>query len=736
MKKNIILKNFLRILYKKISVLSFLTINLIFISTALMFTFVNLLSNYNEVTNEYQLLAEEDIQFVLKNEEINENSEKKIAEKYDLEKVEVHRSKYAQIDKRNIRIVKLPKTINQIKIVEGKLPNSNEEVVLEHHSGKEQKYKLGDKIDFLDKEYKIVGFVSYPNLIAPNMKVSSNVNMDVKKDAIYSFNHTTYENIELEEKQYYVAKGTISKALIKDNLYLQERKNNIEMNSLENQKILLTTILGVSMIVLLSIVFIMIFLVIYKILGENIHQIGVLLSLGYKSSQLILNLVFSIMSYFLIMILSLLFSEWMKKKVFDFFNNQNLIQYPDISGLGLNIVISLAICFLFVCAIILYAMYILKKKTVIEMIYNSGKNNISKFKKKVFSFRLRKNTDKIRKKFALNNFMICFLSFFAGFAIIVQMMFAFGMQNYTNNLSNTIQNSYLYETIYNIVPVEEKLMEENKTYQAYYSSQVKLESEDLVNLVVLQHSENDYLKFGKDIQVLDGVVLNKKIANQLDVGVKDSIEITQADGKKLTLKVGLVEEKVYFGQDIYVSNHYYKKKVNEGLSYNGLYGDSDIDSDNITILNKFNKDSVISNIDTNISLIRTTSILMIILGVLISSLILFIALDVLLKNNENNILLLKVLGYDNKKVYNLLIFPQIYFMIAGVTIAIPYFRMLNKLLFGMISKTSTIYYDFSVNLSHIVLIFVSTIAFFILVSLYFFYKISKKKNIGVLFSDV
>ncbi|MGL5042152.1 MAG: FtsX-like permease family protein [Culicoidibacterales bacterium] len=732
MEKHIIFKNFLAILYKRIVVLSMLTISLILVSMTLMFSFMNMNSNYAAVIQRHNELQQEDFQFMLKDTAVSLNNSELIKEAYEIDKIDIHQSKYFEQEGTKVRIVMLTNAINKLNLIAGELPQNGDEVVIEYNVAMSRGYAIGELFTFKNSQYRIVGFSEYPNLVNPNMSQLSYANFSGEKDILLSFSDNVYHSLNLSEKKYYVGKGEITTKLLEDSLYVLEKTSNTELNSVESQKVVFTTALGISTIVLFTIMIVMILLVIYKIISENINQIGILLSFGYKKIQLMVQLVLAVSSYLVAIFISLGISEVIQKNIFIFFNGNNLVNYPNIMTFRLNMIIAITICVVLIVFMLSYTGLLLSGKSIVAMVHNSGKNNISNFKKRIFSLGFNNNGAKIKKKFTLSSLIICFLLFFAGFSIIVQMMFSFGMLSYTNKVKQGLEKSANYDIAYNIIGSERASIENG---QFFYSQQIKMENE-IFNLVTLQNTDSEKIVFSEKLVNVDGAIVNRWIANKFSLKKDDIVNLMTTDGEYLQVKIGLVEDEIFFGKDIYISEAYHLAKVAAEIKFNGLYASDSVDIGSLAVISEMNKNDVFNNAKKNSELLTVVSFIMIALGLIIGALIIFISLDILMKNNENNILIFKVLGYTDIQIYNMLITPQIIFVLIGTFIAVPYFNMLNNVLFSGLSKSSLIYYDFSVDLIQIGLILIGATAFFMLISIFYFGKIVRQKNIGVLMSDV
>jgi len=730
---NINLKNFLRLIYKKHRILSNMIVVLVFLTLTLGMSFVSLLANFSEIINGYESLTREETQFVLKNEQVSAEKMREIKGKYAIDALDIHASKYVESRNQRTRVVKIPNEVNKLEVVSGRLPVGNDEVVMEDKIGRYHKHVLDDTITVADEVYKIVGFVEYPNLVAPNMSRSSFVLVNQAADLLVSFSAETYDALAAEEKQYYVAKGGNVAKIQADSSYYLLYKDNTELNSIDEQRTMLTMSLGIALGMMFSIIVILLFLVIAKTITDSMHEIGVMLAFGYKKSYILGNLSSAILTYFGVAFVALIASELLKETGFVFFTEHNLVHYQAINTWVMNLLFLCGILGSVFIIVYGYSMYILRKRTIISMITVSGKNKISKLTRRIFKL----TGNSMKRKFVLSDLMVCFLLFFGGFAALVQMLFAFGMIQFTDKLADSVQDGHKYDYVYSIMPLDERQKQSfgERQQQYYVKSNILLSDNESLDLIMLDTTDDELLDLGADASSRDGVVINKWLANKYGLKKDDTVDVTSNE-QKITLKIAMINETVFYGKEVYVFADYYKEHISTEVSYNGLYTDTVLtDQANVTVLFEMKKDNALAAVTENIILLQTTAIGMIVLGVLISSIVMTIGLDVLSRNNRKNIVLLKILGYTNGKIYQTVIVSQLVFVLIGTLIAMPYFGLIENILFREISKTGTLFYDFSVDGLVGVVLVVSVNSFFLLLSRYFFTSVVGRKNLGSLYTE-
>jgi hypothetical protein len=726
-------KNFLLLIYKKNKLLSAMIIALVCMSLTLGFSFVNLLANYNIVNDTYADLRREEYQFVLKKQPIASEKMSLIQAMYHIDALEIHASKYIINDNHHVRLVKTPKEVNKLQVISGRLPAADGELVLEHKIAQHNKHALGDTITLSGKAYDVVGFVEYPNLVAPNMAVASYAPVNSARDMLVSVSDAAYEKIVAEEQQYYVAIGGELTKIKADSAHFLAEADNPELNKVAAQRAMLTTALGIGLVIMLSIIIILVFLVIAKTIAASMNEIGVMLTFGYKKVHILLSLACAILTYFSVALVALVASELLKEPVFSFFNEAHLVSYEVVMTWHSNMILLLATLCLVFTLVYGYSMYLLRKRTIISLVLASGKNKVGKFTRKIFAL----SGKRINQKFILHDLIVCFLLFFAGFAVMVQLLFGFGMMQYTEKLATARNTRHAYNYVYNIMDVSDanKEMQLPGAHQYYFKSKLQTAAGDTLALLTLDTSGEQLIDVGHTLAQTEGLVVNKWLANKYGLQQGDTIDVTLEE-RDLKLKIGAIDEGVFFGQDVYVSADYYRSHISSDIAYNGLYSEHALgEQTSIHVLFETKKESVLATVEDNMTLLQTTATGMIVLGALIGGIIVLISLDVLLRNHRKNILLLKVLGYKNSRIYGLIVRYQLLFVLLGTAIAIPYFSFITSILFTEISKTGTIFYDFSPTGGSSMLLLVVINALFLLGSRAFFTSVVRRKNFGALYGE-
>jgi len=703
---------------------------LILTTFTLGFSFVNLLANYNAIDDTYEQLKREESQFVLNNELVTTEKIATIKTMYHIDTLEIHASKYITHVNKNIRVVKVPKEVNKLQVVSGRLPQAERDIVLEYTLAQHHKYVLGDRVTIAEEAYNIVGFVEYPNLVAPNIVASAYMAVNSETDLLVSLSDVAYDELAADEQQYYVAIGGDMANIKANSAHYSAQADNQELNKLETQKVMFMTALGIGLVIMLSIIIILLFLVIAKTITASMNEIGVMLSFGYKKGHVLLSLAFAVLTYFLIALVSFIVSELLKQAVFSFFNEQSLVYYEALNTWGRNLMLLLiTLCIVF-CFVYGYSIYLLRKKTIITLVQASGKNKIGKLSQKI----LVVTGKNIRGKFVFNDLIVCFLLFFAGFATMVQMLFAFGMMQYTEKLAKTLHVSNGYDYVYSIRDIveEEKTRLMTGQYQYYFKSKLEVNDRETVDLIMLDTSGDQLIDVGTDVSAVEGVVINQWFANKYGLQQGDVLDVIFED-QPIAIKIADVNEAVFFGKEVYISKDYYRQHISPQIVYNGLYSKHALDDDTLVdVLFEAKKENVLATVEHNITLLKTTACWMIVLGALIGGLIVFISLDVLMRNQRKNMMRLKVLGYTNSQIYALIVSCQLLFVLFGTVIAIPYFGFIASVLFTEMSKTGSIFYDFSVTAGVNTVLIIMINCFFLFNSYAFFMNIVRRKNFGAL----
>ncbi len=661
-----------------------------------------------------------------------------IAQKYDFN-YELETSK---VTKENQYLYKaIPynpeKSINKPYLIEGNYPTNDNEITVLVRFAKLNNLSIGDNYKINGQTYKVVGYMYASDHIYPIISLSNPL-FDEKYNGILFMNEKTYNMFQGIKEDVYVAKfnyvmdrksridieisddGTITGPLSdmfnneKDSMMvgINTVSRNLRIDALQMEFSSNRTFAEYFLYVLLGISVFVISVITKKRIEDERLQIGVLKALGYKSS----NIAVSYLTYpiigaivggllgFLIgspisIILSKLYVSYYTLPTdhfsFNFSYLSNCILVPLIILSTLSFLISI---------------YMLKKKPL-ELLKEGSNLKINWFSK-ITSKLIRKLSFKRRFKYSLASrsfgklLIVTLTSFATGMLIILTII---GMNLFSSMIKDSFKSLHFDYMVYYKIPVT------NET-----SSQEDYIMSVTFNITKIKNASGDEKKLKKDssisvngidqklnnVEVKDQnghdtlallkegtIVINENIREVYDIEVGDTITISYNNLEKDLKVVGI--NKHYYSMSAYML----REEVNRFLSlkdntYNLKYTSdnkyekmSELDSSELNnIYDIFSLSDLKRNMETSLEMSNTSVYAIVAFAGLMSLIIIAVIGNIVVEENKKTISLMKVMGYDNKKIKTIVLNIYTPFVIIAYFISIPCTIRLLKAILDVLVK--------------------------------------------------
>lgn len=661
------------------------------------------------------------------------------------------------------------KNINKPYLIEGSYPKNDNEITVLARFAKINHLSIGDSYKIGTKQYKIVGYMYASDHIYPIISISNPL-FDEKYNGIIFMNEKTYHEFQGIKEDLYVAKfnylmdrksridikinddgeitGPLSKMFNneKDNMTISINtiSRNIRIDALQLEFSSNRTFAEYFLYILLGISVFVIAVITKKRIEDERLQIGVLKALGYKSSSIAVSyltypvvgaIIGGTLGFFigspLSIILSKYYVSYYTLPIDKFSFNFNYL---------INCVITPLIVLSFLSFII--SIYMLKKKPL-ELLKEGSNLKINWFSK-VVSRLTKRLSFKSRFKYSLaarsfgKLLIVTLTSFATGMLIILTII---GMNLFSSMIkdsfkdlhfnymvfykipiTNTISNEddYIMSTTFNITKISNSLNEE-KTLKKNTSINVNGIDQNLNNVKIKDKNNDDMLMLLKE----GTIIINENIKEVHDIRVGDIITISYNNLQKDLKVVG-------------INNHYYsmsaymlKDEVNKFLSldvnsYNLKYTNdkkyermNNLPSDELNnIYNIFSINDLQRNMETSLEMSNTSVYAVIAFAGLMSLIIIAVIGNIVVEENKKTISLMKVMGYDNKKIKIIVLNIYTPFVIAAYFLSIPVTIRLLKLILAVLVKDMEMSLPVTISLSGVLIgLFTLVISYYIAIGL-------------------
>ncbi|MDD3453064.1 MAG: ABC transporter permease [Bacilli bacterium] len=646
-----------------------------------------------------------------------------ISTKYDFD-YELELSKIISEDDNLIKVILYDDNneINKTYLVDGRYPKNENEITILPGYAKVNKINIGDSYKIGDNTYEIVGFTYAPDYIYPLISFSMPI-FDEKTNNIVFMNQTAYEKVigindnsfaikyngEIKREFELNSNQDINDLKTENSIFKIFNENNISFDYNTFTRIgrigavqlefstdrlfadyFLYVLLGISVVIIMIIT--------KKRIDDERLQIGVLKSLGYNkysiaTSYLVYPIIGSLIGGLLGYLIGISVNKPIATIYLSFYNvplENYIFNLTYLKNSVLIPMITLSILSYLIAIIMLRKkpLSLLKEGSNLKInIFTKLINKITSIFKFEYRFKYSLAFRSIGKLF-----LVSITSFCTGMLIILVLIGS-------NLFSNVIKESfsgmkYKYMIYTNSVGFEQNNTE-NKDYILNMNLEVKnikkingenVEiKEDTSFSIIGTDTASNYLEILDDNNknIISNLTTNKIIVNQnakklLNLEIGYIIELSYED---ITLEyeiAGFSEE--YMGYSAYVLRSDLSNKLGlQGNAYNMIYSDDD-KYNNISDLKEeeqqqiayvINLEELKDNIMKQMDRFNGSIYIIIIFASIMALVIIAVIANIVVEENKKTISLMKVMGYKNKKISNIVLNIYTPFIVIAYLLSIP-----------------------------------------------------------------
>lgn len=617
--------------------------------------------------------------------DIPDDEMSKLEEEYDLT-IEAQRYINLKEGDTDIRVFSRTEEINLYEITEGSDVSSDSEVIISEGYARNKNVDIGDDVTINGKEYEVSGYFQRPDYLHMLEFVDSGYkNIDTFFLAYLS--DKEFEQFELTPTQYFVRyndsdrikdfrRAVNEKYVMQDYLSASE---NPRIKFVHEKADLYLTCSYLLLLILPLIAVIIICIIISRKVRSEQKLIGTLSAQGYKNRTLIMHyagfavipgILGGIFSYVLAAIFAQPYGEMGLTDYEPIKVDFKLSPLIGIAGLLVPTV-------MYLCAAVLTVRRLLKNDVV--TLLNGGAGKSERMKRLFVNSRMS-----FRKKYALRSLignptrtLVVFLGIFLGSFI---MFFGLSLDDSVSRVSDEViedAGSYEYEYVLNNIRT-------GKPEQGAPVIVSSFEAEDGTVIPLYgTDSDNPYLTFkdkdGRQPDYSNGYYITNTTAFILGLSAGDTFKVYNP----LTLEEN--ELKVYAVLDNDVQKGIFTSRENAELlthfepgAYNAIMSREELDIDDSELVKTIRLSSVAEQCNKLVDEMAAVIWLLVFIGALICIAAVYVAVDMMLSENQNNISMLKVLGYKDKKINSFVLRANHILLPLGILLSIPLIYMSGK----------------------------------------------------------
>jgi len=608
-------------------------------------------------------------------------TEEKLGELERTYGVELEAQYYGDIETNGVtaRVFRKTKEINLYDVTEGTDIQGDDEIIISEGYAVCNNVALGDKVNIGDKEYKVTGFFQRPDYLY----MLQNENDAYKNVTTFFLAYVTddeFARLGCDTCVYFVRyekdNQTEFRKEINDTYYMRSyssAEKNMRIDMVKMQAEMFIMISYILLAVMPLIVVLLVSIVIGRKVKSEQKLIGTLTALGYKKSRLMLHyagfaMIPGLVGGVLSVLLSAVFAQPFGEVGLQDYEPMRIECRLDPLVATLGVVIPTV---MYVLAAMRAVQKLLKKDTVLLLSGNSdlGKRDYKRIlvKKKV-SFRV---------KYAMRSLIgnpsrtfVVFLGIFLGSYIALLGYSFLDTMEYTKQNMVDEMGSYEYQYVLN------ELMTENP-YGGELLLMSNVEDEDGEQFSFIgTASTNPYMSLkdlqGREVDVKDGYYVTSVVSTLHNIETGDKLTLCNP----LTMEAYEITVAGVLANDMQSAFITGKEKAAELLGVengagNVIMSDTALDIPDSKLIQTVKKADAKEQFQNMSNQMDFMMYFLILLGAVICVASIYVAVNMLVSENRFNISMLKVLGYDARRINQIVLRVNHILLPVGILVSIP-----------------------------------------------------------------
>lgn len=639
----------------------------------------------------------EEAQFSTQNA-LDENELKEYEEEYGITIEEQQMVNYEFADGSELRIFKENQKVNLYLVLEGEKLTQDNQIVISAAYAEKHSIDVGDKIVINEKEVEVVGYITKPDYLYALKNESDLVSNPqsfglavVRESDFSSFDsHISYYSISGASAKVY---SKFKEKIKEDNIILKwmDKQDNQRISNVDG---VIKTFLVVGKIVpvaILVVICALIAILLGRLVKEEYAQMGMLSALGYRKREIYHHyLRYSLLLAFVGSTLALLPGILLAKPMTMLLNMKYAMPVISIEIKLPIVLFSVLLPFIFLIPMNLLVVSKALRITPLDLIRGGGK------KKKVgwLEKKINLNRCRFKRKFQLRellrNLQRVVITIIGAVFATVLLLFGFVLNDSLEYLVNgSIKETYSYKNQYMFSALQ---TEKYDNAEAVNFANFKAENNGDNLLFAIQGIQSDskmYCLKDSSGTLLDygKTIITKPLADKLGVSKGDTVEVVENQTEK-TYKIYIDEiADTYVGEIIFMPLDKFNSLLDypEG-SYLELVSKEKLNIDADALLSSMGLDDFVKDYTDMMKPIRYFVGAMAVMAFIIGLIIIYILTVMLIEENSNNISLLKVMGYSNKRIFSLIVNSTAILIAIGFVIGLALVYPLMNELFKIMAE--------------------------------------------------
>lgn len=632
----------------------------------------------------------EDANFILQNPLQNIGD---LEKKYDLVLEQRNSFDSKLKDGSTLRVFKEAFKIDKPDVIEGNYLKEAGDILIDKKYASAHKLKVGDKLNVMDKAYKIAGYITLPDYIFP-LKSESDITINPESFGLAVLSEKDYLGLGIGSTFYSVKfnKSNIDdfrNELSKNNMILKwtNKEDNLRIVKIDGNTESFIQVGKTVPIAILVLTCFFIAVVLWRLIKDEFVQIGTLYAVGYRKVEILRHyLVYPLILSFLGGVSGSLVGIVLAKPVIEpMFEIQYHLPNIKYSYDPKVLLVSMLLPFVFLIPTIVIV--VMKALMLPPLLLIRGVGN--KVKRGVLESILRFNRLNFDSRFKLReitrNVPRTLLMLFGVIFSSALLLFGFATKDSMDNLmKNSFDKMYKYNYAYIFNNVQNEKVDGGET-MSFAPFTVDIDGkkstitiygiENNCNLIRLMDSKGKTLSF-------NNTIISKSLAKKLGFEEGQSVNVkSRLNTNSSSVECDKIAE-AYVGDFIYMPLDEFNKLCGfpKG-SYLELLSAKKLEVDSKKLLSTIEKKEMIEGYDAVIKPVKSMVGIIAVIAFIIGLIVIYVVTSLVIEENKANISLLKILGYNKKKIYALVLNSNTILVVIGYIISIPIIMSLVDQLF-------------------------------------------------------
>jgi putative ABC transport system permease protein len=662
--------------------------------------------------------------------------------KFDLTLEKMQWKDFKVLDKVNLRIYKERKEINLIQVTEGEELSKTKDIVVNTDFYSVNNKSLGDYIDINGVEYNLKGKATSPDYL---YMLENDATLFANKEtfAVAFISEENFREIDSTSVGYSIRlnKDNASevKEYIKDNFFALswvDKADNTKINAIDGDITGLFVLGQYLPIVIVVLVSILIAIVIWRLVKNELTELGTLYAFGYKKSTLtkhymLYPLLVAFIGALVGQIPGVTLTRILITSLTVEYNLPIITITPDIKIIILSILIPIVIILPINFIVIRRAL----NHSAVDLMKGKLKEEGPSFLEKRISLKGLSFSSKFKIKEVLRNFWRTVLTLSA---IVFSAMLLFLVFVMNDSMDRIVKDgygaSYKFEKLYVLsnISLDEKpgekfwsipVISKDKNGEEFEYTLDAREQES--KLLVLKDEAGNNLSFDENI-------ISKSLAKKMGIHEGDTLKIkSELEDSIFEIKIDKVADS-YLGDKVYVSlETLYRETKIPVNSYIGIVSTEEINFELEELASSTSKEGMINGIQSMIAPMKMMMWIIGVIAALIGIALIYVIITMVIDENRINISMFKIIGYDNRRLSKTVLNINDIIIVLGFIISIPLSKFALSCLFAEITKNMDFSLEAVITLNSIVIVFMIILGMYSLTK-----AISKRKILNVSMEEV